>query len=164
MKNANLLKEALSTLIHSWGGDTPQEAIWTYNELVDFVNAECNTELKHIEDVENYSQTYTENDEYLDTFIEPSKDPEETVEPPKEAPEENKDPNVGCLVGIESVWWWNFRKDRAEELIAAAVELSEVTIKRRNTNVGWFITKTEIYFWYDKIQKAGDFKTFLDVI
>lgn len=69
MKNTRLLKEALSTLIHSWGGDTPQEAIWAYNELVDFLNAECYIELKHIEDVENYSQTYTENDEYLDTIV-----------------------------------------------------------------------------------------------
>lgn len=28
--------QALSTLLHSWGSDTPPEAIWAANEFVDF--------------------------------------------------------------------------------------------------------------------------------
>jgi hypothetical protein len=32
--------EALSTLLHSWGGDTPPEATWAANELLDFYEAE----------------------------------------------------------------------------------------------------------------------------
>jgi hypothetical protein len=75
-----------------------------------------------------------------------------------------EDFTIHGLVGIKNVWWWNFRKERAETLIDAAVELSEVTIKSRTTKVGWFITETEIHYYYDKIGKNQDFKTFMDVI
>lgn len=34
------LLKTFSTLIYSWGGDTPQEAIWAANELIDWINLE----------------------------------------------------------------------------------------------------------------------------
>lgn len=34
-----LFWKAFKTLLWSWGGDTPPEAIWTANELLDFFEA-----------------------------------------------------------------------------------------------------------------------------
>ena len=31
---------ALSTLLHSWGGDTPAEATWSANEMIDWIVVE----------------------------------------------------------------------------------------------------------------------------
>jgi hypothetical protein len=39
------LAEAIETLMFSWGGDTPPEAFWVLQELVDFINAEYNQQL-----------------------------------------------------------------------------------------------------------------------
>lgn len=32
----SLFNSALSTLLYSWGGDTPAEAIWASNQFLDF--------------------------------------------------------------------------------------------------------------------------------
>lgn len=40
MKNKKLFVEAISTLLYSWGGDTPPEAYWAVNELLDWLKAE----------------------------------------------------------------------------------------------------------------------------
>lgn len=51
-------KEAMGTLCYSWGGDTPPEAVWTANELMELY-CEMNM-LKFIvtldESVENYEE------------------------------------------------------------------------------------------------------------
>jgi hypothetical protein len=35
IQNVKKFKDIFSTLLHSWGGDAPPEAVWTANELVD---------------------------------------------------------------------------------------------------------------------------------
>lgn len=45
MKNKKLFFDAIETLLYSWGGDTPSEATWAANELLDFYEAETNTKL-----------------------------------------------------------------------------------------------------------------------
>lgn len=40
MKNIELFIIALTTLGFSWGGDTPPEAVWGINEMLDFYEAE----------------------------------------------------------------------------------------------------------------------------
>ncbi len=42
MKQKQLFVKALLTLIASWGGDTPPEAIWAANELLEWYEAEYN--------------------------------------------------------------------------------------------------------------------------
>lgn len=37
--------KALKTLMYSWGGDTPPEAIWTANELLEWYEKEYNVTL-----------------------------------------------------------------------------------------------------------------------
>ena len=57
MKNGKLLKTALSTLLHSWGSDTPPEAVWAYNEMIGFINKEYNKNFSEI------SEEYTAQSE-----------------------------------------------------------------------------------------------------
>lgn len=45
MKNKELFTEALSTLFHSWGCDTPSEVIWGANELLKWYEAEYDVKL-----------------------------------------------------------------------------------------------------------------------
>ena len=45
MKHKGAFVTALLTLIASWGGDTPSEAIWTLNELLDWYEAEYDIKL-----------------------------------------------------------------------------------------------------------------------
>jgi hypothetical protein len=40
MKQKKLFIEALETLMYSWGGDTPPEAFWGCNKLLDFYEKE----------------------------------------------------------------------------------------------------------------------------
>lgn len=40
MKNKALFIDAIKTLLYSWGSDTPSEATWAANELLDFYEAE----------------------------------------------------------------------------------------------------------------------------
>lgn len=40
MKNIELFIKALNTLGFSWGGDTPPEAVWGINEMLDFYEEE----------------------------------------------------------------------------------------------------------------------------
>lgn len=40
MKEPRKFYEALSTIMWSWGGDTPNEACWGFNELLDWYEAE----------------------------------------------------------------------------------------------------------------------------
>ena len=48
MKNGKLLAEAISTLMFSWGGDTPPVSFWTLKELIDFINAEFGLNLPQL--------------------------------------------------------------------------------------------------------------------
>ena len=50
MKHPEILIESISTLLHSWGGDTPPEAIWAFNEIVDWVNSEYGFEIDQLDE------------------------------------------------------------------------------------------------------------------
>lgn len=41
MVNKKKLKKAIDTLMYSWGGDTPQEATWAFNELMEAFNMQA---------------------------------------------------------------------------------------------------------------------------
>ena len=45
MKNIEQLKRVIRTLLCSWGGDTPSEAIWTLNKLIKLLNMEYSTNI-----------------------------------------------------------------------------------------------------------------------
>jgi hypothetical protein len=60
MKNKELFISALSTLFHSWGGDTPAEAYWGCNELLDWYEAEFNVVLDIRFDEEDYESNFEE--------------------------------------------------------------------------------------------------------
>lgn len=45
MKNKELFLKAVSTLLYSWGGDTPPEATWGLNDLLKWYEAEYNVKL-----------------------------------------------------------------------------------------------------------------------
>jgi hypothetical protein len=45
MKEKALFIKALSTMLNSWGGDTPPEAIWAGNELLDWYEKEHSVKL-----------------------------------------------------------------------------------------------------------------------
>jgi len=62
IKEKELLKEAFSTLLYSWGGDTPPEAIWAADAFLNFFEKETGKKVDlrfnedadicpHIEDV-----------------------------------------------------------------------------------------------------------------
>jgi len=46
MKEPDKFLAAISTMLSSWGGDTPPEAIWAFAEFVEWINAEYNLELE----------------------------------------------------------------------------------------------------------------------
>jgi hypothetical protein len=39
MNRKDLFVKSLNTMLYSWGGDTPPEAMWALTELVEFYNA-----------------------------------------------------------------------------------------------------------------------------
>ena len=39
-------KEAINTLLYSWGGDTPEEVVWGLNELMQWVEKEYDIQLE----------------------------------------------------------------------------------------------------------------------
>ena len=41
-----MLAELISTLMHSWGGDTPGESFWVLSELITFINKEFGTNIE----------------------------------------------------------------------------------------------------------------------
>ena len=41
MIDKTLLKDAMSTMLYSWGGDTPEEAIWAFNEFMEAFGMEA---------------------------------------------------------------------------------------------------------------------------
>jgi hypothetical protein len=45
MKEKQMFLDALSTLLHSWGGDTPSEAYWTFYELIEWYEKEYSVKL-----------------------------------------------------------------------------------------------------------------------
>jgi hypothetical protein len=53
MKEKELFIKAISTLFHTWGGDTPAEAVWAGNDLLVWYEKEYNVTLG-IEFVEPY--------------------------------------------------------------------------------------------------------------
>ena len=40
MNERALFLKAIRTLLYTWGGDTPPEAIWTLQELIEWLNKE----------------------------------------------------------------------------------------------------------------------------
>ena len=40
IRNNELFYESLTTLLFSWGGDTPPEAVWAFNELIYWADKE----------------------------------------------------------------------------------------------------------------------------
>ncbi len=66
MKNKTEFFAMLSTLLGSWGGDTPPEAIWTANELVDWVEKEFDVKIES-----RFAEAYDEEfeDDHNDNVI-----------------------------------------------------------------------------------------------
>jgi len=54
MNRKDLFLKAISTMLHSWGGDTPPEAYWTLTELIEWYEAEYGVQLDIPEIEENY--------------------------------------------------------------------------------------------------------------
>ena len=53
--------EAIHTLLYSWGGDTPSEAVWGVNELLNFYEAETGISIGF-----RYNENWNENDIVVD--------------------------------------------------------------------------------------------------
>lgn len=49
-KAKNLFGEAMSTLAVSWGGDTPPEAVWAFNEFLDFYEEITGVKIPKVEE------------------------------------------------------------------------------------------------------------------
>jgi len=59
MKNPKKLIKVLDTMFYSWGGDTPEEIIWSANELLDWLEIEFNLKiLIRFEIDEGYCSNY----------------------------------------------------------------------------------------------------------
>ena len=50
------LHEVFTTLLYSWGSDTPNEAVWSANELLDWLN-----ENKIVDIADRFEETSAEN-------------------------------------------------------------------------------------------------------
>ncbi len=61
MKNTERFLNAIRTILYSWGGDTPCEAVWGVNELLDFYEAETGIEIGF-----RLSENYTKDDIVID--------------------------------------------------------------------------------------------------
>lgn len=57
MKNVDSFCEAITTLLYSWGGDTPPEATWAANELLKWAEEEYGVK---------FEREFLELDEHLD--------------------------------------------------------------------------------------------------
>jgi hypothetical protein len=53
-----LFIKALNTMLYSWGSDTPSEAIWAFNEFMDFYEAQTGEVIGriHSEDPDEYHE------------------------------------------------------------------------------------------------------------
>lgn len=60
MKNPELFIKAMNTMLHSWGGDTPPEALWALTEFVEWINSEYNLHLS----VPTEGDYYNDNKEF----------------------------------------------------------------------------------------------------
>ena len=59
IKEKQLLLETLDTLMFSWGGDTPPEAIWAGNSLLKWIEKEFNVKINtELEENEESSESY----------------------------------------------------------------------------------------------------------
>lgn len=60
MKNKELFIKALTTLLYSWGGETPPDAIWAANDFLKWYEAEYNVTLPDNFDVDgsNHEQVF----------------------------------------------------------------------------------------------------------
>lgn len=56
MKHKDEFINAMNGLLHSWGSDTPPEAIWGLNELVDWAEKEYNVTINN-----RFSEPYEDN-------------------------------------------------------------------------------------------------------
>lgn len=65
MKNKSLLIAAIETLLFSWGMDTPPEAIWGLNELLDFIENEYDVSIPERFQEEGFVKDASEKNEEL---------------------------------------------------------------------------------------------------
>lgn len=71
MKNKDKFLGALETLFYSWGHDTPAEAYWTANELLDWFEVEYEVKLNirfHEEGNSNYDEVIAALSTCIDTL------------------------------------------------------------------------------------------------
>lgn len=96
------LKEAISTLLCSWGGDTPPEAIWAYNDLQKFLQ-DNGINIPEITDEENYD--YEAIEQAIDN-MQPSEDKSNII---LVQLHDSNDDRLFILV-VEAVWSDNLDK------------------------------------------------------
>lgn len=65
MNNPEQFIEALNTMLFSWGGDTPPEALWAMTEFVKWLNKEYDLNLPVVTEADYY-----ENQTFHDKFEE----------------------------------------------------------------------------------------------
>lgn len=53
VEHKDILIKALNTLMYSWGGDTPPEAVWAGNELLEWFEAQFQIQLNERFDEDN---------------------------------------------------------------------------------------------------------------
>jgi hypothetical protein len=64
------LVTVVNTLMWSWGGDTPPEAFWALEKLVDFINAEYNQQLVAPTEEEYETEAFDIKLEAITDFLE----------------------------------------------------------------------------------------------
>jgi len=63
MKEKVKFKQAIETILYSWGGDTPSEAIWAANELLDWLEMEYNIKIEL-----RFAEIDGERDNYISDY------------------------------------------------------------------------------------------------
>lgn len=64
------LRPAITTLLHSWGSDTPQEVFWGLNELAVILHGEKAITLPDpVENAKNEQEYNEKYDKFLEQFI-----------------------------------------------------------------------------------------------
>ena len=55
MKNKEMFISALTSLMFTWGGDTPNEAVWVGNDLLNWYDKEYGTTTERFKELEKQS-------------------------------------------------------------------------------------------------------------
>lgn len=69
MKNKEQLVQAFKTLLHSWGGDTPAEAIWAANEMMAAITGVEENQLQFTLEEEPHFETEKEYEMMWNNFF-----------------------------------------------------------------------------------------------